>query len=296
MLKKWTKTRIAPTPSGFLHIGNIMSFLITVSLARIHGSKILLRIDDLDKARTKPAYVQDIFDTLDFLEIPYDEGPQNISDLNNTYTQFCRMPHYQAALEWLMEENRLFACDCSRKKVFRHNDRGIYPGLCLGKNLSLQKDQVNWRLVTDHSKAITVIDYPDKPSTHLLPEKMQHFVVRTKNQLPAYQLASLVDDLFFGVDFVVRGGDLWESTLAQLYLSGLFPANNFQKTVFFHHPLIYHNNSKLSKSAGATSIRYMRKKGMGKKDIYRLIGKHLQFEEQTNGLDDFRKNFLQKLT
>lgn len=289
---KFKKTRFAPTPSGFLHIGNIMSFLTTVGLAKIHGAKTLLRIDDLDKDRTKNIYIQDIFDTLDFLEIPYDEGPRNISDLNNTYTQFSRMPHYLEALDWLKDQHHLFACDCSRKNILQSNPEGIYSGYCKDRQLSFNKNQVNWRLSTDTLHHLPIIHYPNRMSTYLLPDKMRYFVVRTKNQLPAYQLASLVDDLFFGVDFIVRGEDLWPSTLAQAYLSGLFPTNNFHKTVFHHHPLIYHDNGKLSKSAGATSIQYMRKKGFKKEAIYQLIGKHLHVKEEINDLTDFTKHFL----
>lgn len=76
----FTRTRIAPTPSGFLHLGNAFSFALTASLARKTGAKILLRIDDLDHQRIQQQYVQDIFDTLHFLEIPWDEGPLNYDE------------------------------------------------------------------------------------------------------------------------------------------------------------------------------------------------------------------------
>lgn len=73
---KFAQTRIAPTPSGYLHLGNAYSFLLTKALAKKHGAKILLRIDDLDRDRYRPEYVEDIFATLDFLEIKIDQGPK----------------------------------------------------------------------------------------------------------------------------------------------------------------------------------------------------------------------------
>ena len=104
MLSQYNKTRIAPTPSGFLHLGNVLSFGITAALARKHGAKILLRIDDLDRTRINKQYVQDIFDTLNFLEIPWDEGPRNIKEYEDSYSQLHRMGVYQEALEQLADE------------------------------------------------------------------------------------------------------------------------------------------------------------------------------------------------
>lgn len=84
-------TRIAPTPSGFLHLGNAFSFLKTKALAQKHNAKILLRIDDLDRERYRPEYVQDIFDTLDFLEIKIDLGPKNLQEFESEWSQVLRM-------------------------------------------------------------------------------------------------------------------------------------------------------------------------------------------------------------
>src|SRR4051794_39214952 len=93
------KTRFAPTPSGFLHLGNILSFAITAALAAQAKAKILLRIDDFDMQRTNKLYVQDIFDTLNFLEIPWDEGPRNMAEYEEEYSQLHRMDIYRRALQ-----------------------------------------------------------------------------------------------------------------------------------------------------------------------------------------------------
>src|SRR5882762_5324158 len=90
----FTRTRIAPTPSGFLHLGNAFSFALTAKLARETGARLLLRIDDLDRDRVEARYVQDIFETLHFLGIPWDEGPRDILAYEATWSQVYRMDLY----------------------------------------------------------------------------------------------------------------------------------------------------------------------------------------------------------
>jgi glutamyl/glutaminyl-tRNA synthetase len=105
---------------------------------------------------------------------------------------------------------------------------------------------------------------------------MRDFVVRKKDGFPAYQLSSVVDDLHYGVDLIVRGQDLWASTLAQLYLSSALDAAAFREIRFYHHPLLATGaGEKLSKSAGATSIRYLRQQGLQAADIYALIAREV---------------------
>ncbi|RQP14538.1 MAG: tRNA glutamyl-Q synthetase, partial [Parapedobacter sp.] len=84
------RTRIAPTPSGYLHLGNVFSFALTAALAKRSGAQILLRIDDLDYTRVKREYVEDIFHTLEFLKIPWHEGPRNYREYKQTYSQTYR--------------------------------------------------------------------------------------------------------------------------------------------------------------------------------------------------------------
>src|SRR3954452_6220982 len=104
------KTRIAPTPSGYLHIGNALSFLITAGLAKQAGAKLLLRIDDLDSARTQKPYLEDIFDTLRFLQIECDEGPKNYAEYKSRWSQVHRMHLYNAALQQLAAAELVYAC------------------------------------------------------------------------------------------------------------------------------------------------------------------------------------------
>ena len=106
---------------------------------------------------------------------------------------------------------------------------------------------------------------------------MQDFIVNKKDGFPAYQLTSVMDDVYYGIDLIVRGMDLWDSTLAQHYLATVLKQDTFLNSTFYHHPLLTAaDGSKLSKSAGATSIQYLRKQGKTPGEIYSMIGKEYQ--------------------
>src|ERR1051325_8948231 len=136
------RTRLAPTPSGYLHFGNALSFCITAHLARKTGAKIFLRIDDLDRERLAKKYVQDIFDTLLFLEIPWDEGPRNMKEYEDEFSQAHRLHLYEKALDRLKEAGHLFACTCSCAQVSLQND-GSYPGTCRNKKLPFETKEAS---------------------------------------------------------------------------------------------------------------------------------------------------------
>lgn len=270
------RTRIAPTPSGYLHLGNAFSFAITAALARQYGARILLRIDDLDRQRVQKAYVQDIFDCLEYLEIPWDEGPRNYHEYEAEYSQLHRIPLYEQALQQLAADGDVFACDCSRAMVLRQAPDGAYPGTCLYRGLPMEGTGGNWRLDTSTERTLAVRGPDGVKAQATLTPSMRYFVVRKKDGLPAYQLASLVDDRHFGVDLVVRGMDLWESTLAQMYMAQVLGYKRFINNTFVHHPLLMDTaGGKLSKSAGATSIKYLRQQGKSREEIYATIGKLL---------------------
>lgn len=268
-------TRIAPTPSGFLHLGNAYSFLKTKALAEKHGAKILLRIDDLDRERYRSEYVQDIFDTLDFLEIKIDQGPKNLQEFENEWSQIHRLKSYEEAMEELRSNPRVFACDCSRKKIQQLDPSGYYLGQCLDRRipLPLDKSEVAWRMDTSELDFIKYLEYPDQKKSSLIPQDSMFYMLRKKDGMPAYQLTSLLDDLHFGVDLIVRGTDLLPSTLAQLDLTRNLELEKFSQITFHHHSLIRGpKQEKLSKSDGATSIQYLRKEGKKLQDIKAMIG------------------------
>ena len=278
---KFAQTRIAPTPSGFLHLGNAYSFLLTKALAEKHGAKILLRIDDLDRERYRQEYVQDIFDTLDFLEIQTHQGPSSVAELESQWTQLERMPLYQEAMEKLQESRLLFSCTCTKSQILQIDPRGIYLGQCMDRRMPLDKNEAAWRINTLDADFLDYIAYPSTKKSALIPEEASCYVVRKKDKFPAYQLSSLVDDLHFGIDLIVRGQDLFPSTLAQLDLARILGKQEFAKTTFYHHPLLKGpDQSKLSKSAGAFSIRQLRQEGKSPGDVFQLLGKSLGIQEE----------------
>jgi glutamyl-tRNA synthetase len=131
---------------------------------------------------------------------------------------------------------------------------------------------VNWRLRTDADVPLTVRTL-EHPIISSLPREQQDFVVRKKDGFPAYQLTSLIDDDHFGVDLIVRGTDLWPSTLAQHYLAGVLGMDRFKQSAFYHHALLPATGGrKLSKSAGDTSVQYLRKVGKTAAVVYGMVG------------------------
>jgi len=274
LVPHFTKTRIAPTPTGYLHLGNVYNFALTAAMAYKYNAGILLRIDDLDHQRVNKAYVQDIFDTLQFLNIPWHEGPRNIKDVERTWGQQQRMPLYKRALQQLKDDGLVFACHCSRRTLLPHT---AYPATCLQGHLSFEGH--NWRLNTQPLVPVSIRTLQGAIIA-ALPPAMQYFVVNKKDGYPAYQLASVIDDLHFNVDLVVRGEDLWDSTLAQHVLAQKLHLPAFDNIAFHHHPLFTGvDGSKLSKSAGSMSIQHLRSQGRTAKEIYNMIG-------QMAGLDN----------
>lgn len=284
-VQHFSKTRIAPTPSGYLHLGNVLSFALTAGIARKTGAKILLRIDDLDQDRVNMSCVQDIFDTLNFLEIPWDEGPRDLEDYKNNWSQLQRMDSYNRALQQLKERGNVFACQCSRAQL----QGNVYPGTCRNKNIRLDALNIGWRLYTDE-RALTINTLNDGLIKSILPDSMKDFIVRKKDSYPAYQLASLIDDINFGVDLIIRGQDLYPSTIAQHYLADVLSLDAFKNATLHHHPLLMGNgDKKLSKSAGATSIKYLRERGETASGIYGIIRKMLDLDADLISFEDFEK-------
>jgi glutamyl/glutaminyl-tRNA synthetase len=272
------RTRIAPTPSGFLHPGNGVSFIITWALARKNGGKIVLRIDDLDAERMRPEYLDDIFYTLDWLGIDYDEGPQNVEDFTKNYSQHKRLDLYFEALEKLKKDKlaTLYACNCSRKQIRDNSKNGIYPNTCRSSKLNFDEKNTALRVVVPENTLISFQEYQNTPIPHQLDATMGDFIVRQKNGLPAYQLASVVDDEYFNINFIVRGEDLLNSTAAQVFLSQYF--ENISPKTYFHHPLVKNTEGvKLSKSQGAGSLKDWREQGRMPLELYKQAEKWLGF-------------------
>ncbi|MBP8823953.1 MAG: hypothetical protein KBH07_09935 [Flavobacteriales bacterium] len=264
------KTRLAPTPSGFLHAGNGAAFVLAWKLARQAGGRLLLRIDDLDAGRVRPEYVKDVFDTLAWLGIEPDEGPRTPEELEGAWSQHRRMAGYMDLLDELRRTGRLYACDCSRKQITGRTGTAEYDGHCRSRGLDLEEPEVAWRLKVPAHAKVHLRTWPDGARREVALAAPDP-VVRQRNGFPAYQVASLCDDLLFGVDTIVRGLDLLPSTLLQLHMAGLLGRKAFGEVVFLHHRLITGPaGEKLSKSAGAESLGQWRKGGRDPLEIHAL--------------------------
>jgi glutamyl/glutaminyl-tRNA synthetase len=263
------KTRIAPTPSGLLHEGNGASFLLTYALAKAYNGQILLRIDDLDAERMRLEYVEDIFRTLDWLGIEWDEGPMSVADFQQNWSQHHRLDLYQNMLEKLKNtdgtsrfgrEGGVYACHCSRKQIKEASVNGLYPQTCRFKNLNFDEKETAWRIHIPEGSTVSFKNYDlenqsitNNQST--ISNTIGDFVVKQKNGLPAYQVASLADDAHFGVNFIVRGADLLPSTAAQIFLAQQLGLTKFADSLFIHHGLLTNEEGeKLSKSQGASAL------------------------------------------
>ncbi len=264
------RTRLAPTPSGLLHPGNGLSFIMTWCLARAAGGEVLLRIDDLDKARRRREYLEDIFVTLNWLGLDWDTGPTGVEDFLKNYSQHCRLDLYFDALRQLQAKGLLFACTCSRRQILARSPGGLYPGTCRQRHLPFDGAATAWRVRVAPETVVRFREWKQGVRDYDLAEKMGDFVVRQKNGLPAYQVASLVDDLHFGIDFIVRGEDLLPSTAAQVFLAEQLSAKAFLEATFWHHGLLTDpEGGKLSKSKGAGSLREWRLSGRSPETLYR---------------------------
>lgn len=279
------RTRIAPTPSGYLHLGNALSFAITWALARQQQGTLILRIDDLDNARFRHKYLQDIFDTLQFMGLDYDEGPADAADFLKRYSQHLRLPRYHALLQQLAEKRLIYACSCSRKQLSTIKAKAGALHTCRHENLPLQMPDLAWRIRVPEATEVNFRDLLLQRCTVNLYKEMPDFVVRRKEGLPAYQIASLADDMEMGVNLVVRGEDLLTSTAAQLFMAKQLNAEAFMKTDFVHHPLLLEATGwKVSKSHGSLSVREMRKGGFNSKDLWRVLAQLVGWQDA--GIED----------
>ena len=232
-------SRIAPTPSGFLHAGNAYNFILTYLLTRSANGVLHLRIDDYDLGRYRQEFVQNIFDVLEFLGLEYDKGPISVSDFERNFSFKVRAKRYEDILEKLDE---IYICECSRTTKNAYIN-GIYTKICKNKNLKFIKDNTVIRLSIDEydelGKAVSA--------------QMGDFVIYKKDFTPAYNFASVIDDEDMGINLVVRGEDLKACTLAQRYLAKRLNFNFFNAN-FIHHKLLLKDGKKLSKSSKSPPI------------------------------------------
>ncbi len=291
--------RIAPTPSGYLHLGNALNFALTWLMVRQVGGQLLLRIDDLDQERARPEYVEAIFRDLEWLGIDHDLGPSGPDEFWQSFSQTKRLDLYEAQLAALANATLpngsplVFACTCSRAQARANSPDGQYAGTCRGKPVG-KLTEATWRICTPLGSVATFARFPGGHQQVDVHAQARDFVVRQRDGQPAYQVASLTDDLYFGVNLIVRGEDLLASTGAQLYLAAQLPNEAFAKTQFYHHPLLAGGDGqKLSKSAGAASLLQWRAQNASPGGFYRSLAKLLGIEPaaQVTQIQDILPHF-----
>lgn len=267
------RSRLAPTPSGFLHLGNAVNFVLTWLMVRKAGGTLRLRIDDADCFRTRPEYLEDIFRQLDWLGLTWDEGPTGVDDFRRRFSQQLKRERYREFLGELDRLGHLYPCGCSRSRIKKLALGGVYPGFCRDRSAAAGAEQAH-RVRVPEGSVLRV-----GGEQVALCKAMGDFVLWRKEDLPAYQLVSLVDDLDDRINLIVRGQDLLASTAAQLFLAGLHGGNLFAETDFLHHPLVRgEDGRKLSKSDGALSLAALREGGASPMGVFRVAARQVGIE------------------
>ena len=237
-------TRFAPTPSGFLHEGNAVNALLVAWLAHQVHAQVALRIDDLDAARLRPAYVEDIFDTLRWLDITWQIGPTDAEDLVALHGSHRRIDRYRDVLASARAAGlHVYACRCSRRMLAGLATGGC-PSGCRDADLAHVAGETVLRAHVPEGARVAV-DGEDVDIARTAGD----VVLWRRDDLPAYHLASIVDDHDLGVTHIVRGVDLRESTALQRFLAPFLAASDIAEATYVHHALVTGpDGQKLSKS------------------------------------------------
>ncbi|HPS53067.1 MAG TPA: tRNA glutamyl-Q(34) synthetase GluQRS [Phycisphaerae bacterium] len=269
MTRQFT-TRLAPSPTGALHLGNARTFLANWLLAKQRSWRVLFRMEDLDTPRTKSWAADAAITELKWLGLDWG---------GDVITQSQRSEAYEAALKNLADRGSAYPCNCSRRDVETSasapaaEDRlgqqaAVYPGTCRNKNID--PAGAAWRVKVDDA----VIEFDDNfagPQSFNLSQTSGDFVIFRKTHQAAYQLAVVVDDAESGVDAIVRGDDLLESAAMQMYLRRLLGYD--ERMEYWHLPLVLGPDSrKLAKRHGDTRLCHYVSLGVTRQRMLGLLG------------------------
>lgn len=259
--------RFAPTPSGFLHLGNVFCTLLAWLYAKSQNGKIVLRIEDLDSSRCSIAKADALAKDLEWLGITWDEGAY-VNEKHEDFFQSKRFDIYKDYFDALLEKDIIYPCFCSRSELHAANaphlsdGRYIYPGTCRKlsnseREIKMQSRKPSYRVkVVD--KGISFVDGHYGEMTYNLSEESGDFIIRRSDGVYAYQMAVVIDDALMHVNQVVRGADLLSSTAMQLYLYELL---GLKAPSFIHIPLLVApDGRRLAKRDGGMEIRILKDK------------------------------------
>ena len=262
--------RLAPSPTGLLHLGHARTFWVAAERARAAGGTLLLRNDDLDAIRFRLDFVAAMLEDLHWLGFAWEEP---------VIAQSARLPRYRAALERLHAAQMIYPCTRSRRDVLDAlgapheggaDDEPVYPPQFrppagaplppLGEKIS-----VNWRFRVPDGETLVFEDGNVGEQRATAGSDFGDFLVWRRDDLPSYQLACVVDDAALGVTEVVRGADLAKSTFRQLLL---FRALGLTPPAFFHCPLVTDETGlRLAKRHDALALRTLRAQGRKPEEI-----------------------------
>lgn len=240
------KGRFAPSPTGRMHAGNIFAALVSWLVAKSRGGRIVLRIEDLDAERSKPAFADAVQRDFEMLGLFWDEGP---------YFQHDRQEAYRAAFDELVRKDLVYPCYCTRADLHaasapHRGEKMVYPGTCRHLSMRERREREESGRNPAMRLAVPVRDYSFTDAvqgaySQNLARDCGDFLVKRSDGAFAYQLAVVVDDAAQGVNSVVRGVDLLCSTPQQMYLQELL---GLPHPAYVHVPLLCaQKNRRLSK-------------------------------------------------
>lgn len=273
--KSLYRGRIAPSPTGYLHIGHARTFWTAQERAHAAGGALILRNEDLDRARCKPEFVSAMLEDLRWFGFEWQEGP-DVGGPFGPYNQSERYPIYRETLEKLERGGFIYPCVCSRKDLqaaaraphAEDDDEPIYPGTCRELNKSqLTNRKFCWRFRVPDGETVAFADGHLGPQQFVAGKDFGDFVAWRTDDVPAYQLACVVDDAAMQITEVVRGADLLVSTARQLLL---YRALGLAVPEFFHCSLVTdESGARLAKRHDALSLRRLRESGQSPADLRR---------------------------
>jgi glutamyl-tRNA synthetase/glutamyl-Q tRNA(Asp) synthetase len=247
-------TRFAPSPTGYLHLGHVVNAIYVWAVARALGGRVLLRIEDHDRIRSRPEFEAAILEDLDWLGFQANEGR------NPVVRQSDRVVRYARALDLLRTTQHVYTCDCSRKDIGGER----YDGRC--RERALHEAPGRGLRVRIKDRAEHFEDLMLGPMTQVPAEQCGDILLRDRDGHWTYQFAATVDDIEQGVDLVIRGADLVSSTGRQIALARMLGRATPPR--FLHHPLIVKpGGDKLSKASGDTGVRELRADGATPADV-----------------------------
>jgi len=252
------RTRFAPAPTGYLHLGHAVNALFVWGLARAFGGRVILRVEDHDRTRSRPRYEDALREDLEWLGfVPDEEAPR----------QSARGDRYAEVLAELTGRGLTYACTCTRRQIRaaaggRRGGEIWYPGTCRERGLDPESTPI--RRLRFAPREVAFDDLALGPHQQVPAEQCGDLLLRNRAGHWTYHFAVVVDDLDQGIDVVIRGEDLLESTGRQIQLADLLPesAGRVAPPQYLHHPLILDGSGrKLSKSHGDTGVRELRDAG-----------------------------------